>query len=124
MIRPLITTPEVREAVQKLVEFAAEEVNWYQPGQPLPGDDPRHCIDLSTYRCVFSLTQMPDGSLYRHLSVSVPAKDKLPNPVAFNEIARLFGFPDMDDSLHIGHEVAHNEEEGCIVTAFPVTRAN
>lgn len=124
-IRALIIKPEVKDAVQGIVDFASKPENWYHPmeGASPPGDDPRYCILLNTYRCVFSFTESR-GSIYRHLSVSVPVKGKLPNPVAFNEVAKLFGFPDMNSKTHGQYQIAHKEDENCIVAVFPITLAN
>lgn len=128
MVRPLVITPEVKDAIKVVVDFASEEAHWYKPAEEEnpPGNDPHYCIELNSYRCVFSLTQMPDGSLYRHLSVSVPTwkEGHLPHPAAFNEIAQLFGFPDMCDALHSGYQLAHNVEDGCVIAVFPITWTN
>lgn len=48
------------------------------------------CIDVPNgYRCCISFEEQPAG-LCRHLSVSV--EEGLPNPIAFEELATLFGF--------------------------------
>jgi hypothetical protein len=77
-MRPLIIDDQARAAVAEVLEHALEEQNYYEPGisaQP-PGEDPRHCVLLNTYRCVFSITRDPERKLYRHLSISVPAKGR------------------------------------------------
>jgi hypothetical protein len=93
-IRPLLIDDRARAAVGKVVEHALKEENYYEPGispQP-PGDDARHVVLLNTYRCVFSITRDLKGArLYRHLSISVPAKGKYPNVFAAFSIAELFG---------------------------------
>jgi len=124
MIRPLMITPEVEKAVQKIVDFSAEKANWYRPGQEdvPPGDKPGHGIMINTYRCVFSVTEMPDSTIWRHLSVSVTGGDPnaYPNPAAFNMIAQLFGFPDLD-SPHLHTRPQIGADNGCVTVAYPYT---
>ena len=50
------------------------------------------------YRCAFSFEQQP-GGLSKHLSISVEDRDPaaMPNPIAFDAIAGLFGF-DVDNN--------------------------
>jgi hypothetical protein len=123
MIRPLMITRMVEEAVQKVVDFSIEEANWYRPaqGDPPPGDKPEHGIMINTYRCVFSVTEMRDQTVWRHLSVSVTGGDPnaYPHPVAFKMIVQLFGFPDLDSSLHTRPQVA--ADNGCVTVAYPFT---
>ena len=86
---------EEKRAVSALVEFASRPERWYRPelesGAGPPGDNPDHVLELSEFRCVFSLTVLK-GALYRHLSVSVPGAGNWPNPIMFCAIAGLFGF--------------------------------
>jgi hypothetical protein len=95
MVRALLIDERVKARVARLVAFA--EGNHYHVGKSemIPGDDPRHVLDIGSYQCVFSFTVGPDGSLWRHLSISVPGP-KYPNPIAFNVIAELFGFTGWD----------------------------
>lgn len=122
----LVIGPEETQAARELVAFAAEEANWYQPdlAQPPPGENPKHCLQLNDFRCVFSITKAPDGSLYRHLSVSVPTPDKFPSPEAFDLIAQLFGFPEMNCETHGQYGIHCNKDEGCIVAVYPFTLLN
>jgi hypothetical protein len=117
-MRPLIIDEEARAKVAAVEEFAYS--NWYRPGQSelVPGDDPRHTVQLSTYRCVFSYTKMPSG-LFRHLSISVPS-EKYPNPFAVYAIADLFGFTGWDGTSEeppAGWMLRANQEEHCVVLA-------
>jgi hypothetical protein len=79
------------------MDFSLQEENWYEPGisPQSPEDNPRHVVLLDTYRCVFAITQAPDGELFRHLSVSALGRYHL-NPFAFYTIAREFGFTGWD----------------------------
>ena len=94
-MRALVISPEQVERVNDLVGYVSRRENWYRPGESdfVPGDRPEYSIDLNTYRCVFSITELPiDGIMFRNLSVSVPVAGKLPNEIAVWNIAVLFGF--------------------------------
>jgi hypothetical protein len=119
--RLLIIGNAEREAAQRLVEYASKPENIYYPGQGVrvPGNDPNHTLQLMDFRCVFSYTGM-DGMVWKHLSISVPAKGKLPSPVAVQEIAHLFGIGGtVDEWAERGH-VSPNKAENCIVVAQPI----
>lgn len=89
-IRPLMIDAVARAKIAHLIEYARE--NHYHPGvDPIPGDDPRFVIFLNTFRVVFTFS-VYQGALWRHLSISVPEKDKYPNPIAAFTIAKEFGF--------------------------------
>lgn len=93
MMRPLLIGDEQIRQIQSVVEFASRPENRYVPGvTSTPGLLPQLTMYLPIgYRCVFSFTQV-DAGLYRHLSVSVDAACKLPNPHAVAELAKRFGF--------------------------------
>jgi len=61
-MRTLLLDDEAREKVQRVLDFALREENWYRPNAAddravaVPGDDKRFTTHLDTYRCVFSLT--------------------------------------------------------------------
>ena len=96
MLRPLVIDEEVKALVGEVVSFA--EGNHYYPGKSeiIPGDDPRHTVQLLSYRCVFSVTHFPSEPLpMRHLSVSIPGT-RYPHPLVFCAIAELFGFTGWD----------------------------
>ena len=89
-MRPLLIDDEARSKVNAVIAYAMEHP--YTPYvSPIPGDDPGFVAYLNTYRCVFTFTRA-QGMVYRHLTISVPAKDKYPNPIAAFMIAELFGF--------------------------------
>lgn len=57
------------------------------------GDDPDFCCHLSDgFRTVFSIEQQLDNKWYRHLSVSVNSRTKLPSQSAVEMIMKEFGF--------------------------------
>lgn len=121
MIRALVVNDAARAAVDKVLSYATEAEHWYYPnkGQPPPGANPAHVTELNTYRCVYSITVDDKGVAFKHLSVSVPAEGALPHPLAFSQIAELFGFK---DPLVPGcNEVAVSRIENCIVIAKPIT---
>jgi hypothetical protein len=84
---------EVRKRVNAVVEYAMS--HWYRPASGVvPGDIPAHVCQLNDYRCVFSFTvpELPEGGLYRHLTISVPQEKAYPSVEATAVIAGLFGF--------------------------------
>lgn len=118
MVRALIIDDDARASAARVLSHA--EKHHYSPGQKPPGDDDRFVARLGTYRAVFSFTHA-DGTLWRHLSVSVPAKGKLPNPVAVFTIAKLFGFTGYDEAAPFKPApdwgVNVNDDEHCVVVA-------
>jgi hypothetical protein len=121
-LRPLIIDETVKSRVREIVAFA--EKNLYYPGksETIPGNDPRHTVNLLSYRCVFSLTVDPAGDVFRHLSVSIPDKN-YPHPYVFFAIAELFGFTGWDGrSLKPPSDwaIGPHEDDRCIVAAQPV----
>jgi hypothetical protein len=71
-------------------------------------------LQLWDFRCVFTITA--DGPrLWKHLSVSVPAPNKLPNFAAVEEIAHLFGIEGSASSWAKKGHVAPHEKEHCVV---------
>lgn len=110
-----------------MLDFATDPKRWYRPGKDsrVPGDDFRFVANLNSYRCVFTITETPDGSAMRHLSISVPSED-YPNPFAAYTIAELFGFAGWDGKTQDLPEswIARvNKEEHCIVLAQPYEKA-
>jgi hypothetical protein len=94
MASALLIDDAARAAIQQLVAFASDPANHYHPGPQAktPGDDPRFVLKLTSYRCVFTYTRMPDKKLFRHLSVSVKKHGKWPHPSAVEMLGTLFGF--------------------------------
>lgn len=95
-MRALLIDEVVKKEVQRVRDYAEQPDNWYRPGKDrrIPGDDPRFVVQLNTYRCVFTVTEYPTA-VFRHLSISIPAKD-FANPIAAFTIAELFGFTGWD----------------------------
>ena len=114
-LRILIIDEAAREGAARVVEYASRPENLYVPGPgaKAPGYDPGHVLRLGDYKMVFSLTKVPNGDIYRHFSMSVPARGKFPHPAAVEEVLELFGF--------VGglkqSQADLNEEEGCVVAA-------
>lgn len=92
-VRPLFLTPENKDKAAQVLEFAERPENWYHhPGSSwVPGDRSEFVTRIDTYRCVYTHT-VSRGRHYRHLSISVPAREKFPNPVAVFTLATFFGF--------------------------------
>ena len=93
-MRPLVIDEQVKVKIAKFVEWANQPGNWYRPtasNTEPPGDNPAYVLMLEHgFRCVYSMTVMPDGR-YRHLSISVEGS-KWPNELAAFTIAAMFGF--------------------------------
>jgi len=117
-MRLLLINDEVKTRVSEVVAFALERQNVYRPGPTsvIPGNDPRYIVTMGSYRVVFSLTEIPhEGKLYKHLSISIPDKDRFPNPIMINEVIGLFGF----EGGLFNCSVSINQQEGCVVVAQP-----
>jgi hypothetical protein len=114
-IRVLIIDDRARAGAARVVEYASRPENLYVPGPgaKIPGDDPGHVLRLGDYRMVFSLTKVTTGEVYRHFSMSVPAKSKFPHPVVVDEVLELFGFV---GGLKKSQSNV-NEKDGCVIAA-------
>lgn len=120
-MRPLIIDDNLKARVATILYYASLPAHRYRPhdphcAKPGVGDNPVHCLTTQFgFRIVFSLTEMPDGLVYRHLSVSVPTAN-FPNLIVVWTLAELFGFtgwlkgaePAPDWQAKINHA------EGCI----------
>ena len=95
-MRALLIDDKAKAEVARVVSYAMDHP--YRPGagSPVPGDDPGHVVYLQTYRCVFTFTIIA-GRKLRHLTISIPPKEKFPHPIAAFMIADLFGFTGYDD---------------------------
>jgi hypothetical protein len=118
-MRVLLISEAEKRAAHKVALYAALPEHHYRPGPgaTAPGEIAGHCLRLGLmgdFRCVFSYTAS-DGGLYRHLSISVPTRGKIPHPAFAMEIAKLFGFK---GSVADGTWHAHvNKEDNCIILA-------
>lgn len=129
MMRALLIDKAQKAKINEVVSFA--HANLYYPGksETIPGDDPRHVVFIPFgYRCVFSITVAPDGTHWRHLSISVPVKDKYVSPPAAFLIADLFGFSGYDaiggsDAKPQDWFADLNEEDQCVVLAQELRKA-
>ena len=94
-LRPLTIGPDERQRIAHLVGFARDPAHWFTPAlialKFVPGDHPEYVLTLGTYRCVFTWTAGDKGTIFRQLSVSVPAEGKLPNIYAVFTLATEFG---------------------------------
>jgi hypothetical protein len=121
-VRALLIDDAAKEAVNRVLKYALIREHWYEPGYSLwiPGEDRHYVVNLSTYRCVFSITKKV--IVFRHLGISVPSND-YPNAVAAFAIAELFGFTGWDQkqpmALPKSWMVKVNRVEHCIELAQP-----
>jgi hypothetical protein len=129
-MRALIIGPDEQATIAKVVAYATEPGHWYTPGPSaaIPGDNPEYVAHVPDgFRCVFTFTQH-EGKLFRHLTVSVNAKDKYPSPEACVSLAREFGFTASGDELDLIARMQQDgwlaspghEGENCIVVVQPV----
>jgi hypothetical protein len=93
--------------------------NIYKPGQTttVPSDDPCFVLHIPDgFRCVFTYTAGNNGSLYRHLTVSVPG-ERYPSPEATVVIAQMFGFSKGLGAFEIPQswQMGMHKDEHCIV---------
>jgi hypothetical protein len=88
----LLLGAELEAEVRRVREHAEKPENIYRLGGPLPGDNPAFVIRNGTYRIVFSLTQGPGTSVFRHLSVSTVRRGADPNIQIVCTLCHRFGF--------------------------------
>jgi len=115
-LRVLIIDNEAKSRATEVLDFASKPENIYRPGPKVkaPGDNPNYVMNIGDFRVVFSLTESQiDQMIYRHLSISVPDRNRFPNPVVVNEVIQLFGFTGGLDACMVDA----NQREGCIVVA-------
>lgn len=123
-MRPMILDDHAREWLADLRRYA--EANPYDRDhnrrvydglEPPPGDHPEHVAHVEIgYRIVFSVGELecrpPDTEPFwvwcRHLSVSVPAPDKLPHPAAVAELMPLLGMGDDLEQVKVWIDEASN----------------
>lgn len=99
-MRPLIINDSSKAAIREVITYAeanrfsfADLQERVRTGEHV-GDDPRFtCIVPFGFRCCFSIEEQPPPLGWcRHLSVSVPAKGRIPNTVAMDMLCKEFGF--------------------------------
>ena len=114
MARAYEFSKRTRAQLAQLKAMAEQMCNWYIVGKSAcpPSDLPRHVIELSQMRCVFSITVMnsPAGhQTYRHASFSllVASGKNMPSPIAIFTVAHMLGFmggevlPMSDDDFEV-----------------------
>jgi hypothetical protein len=122
-MQALLLTPEIETSIDSLVEFASRPENRWKVGVSdwTPGDRKDFVRILPVaYKLVFTLTELPNGEVYRHMSLSFGKKEKWPNEIATFTLATMCGFtggrvqgeatmwPGEDWGLNM------NREDGCI----------
>lgn len=95
-MRPLVIDDRARAEAARVEAWAKAHPYVPGPGVKVPGDDPRFVTYLNTYRVVFTYTHS-DGGVWRHLSISIPRKNKYAHVAAAFMIAQLFGFTGWDE---------------------------
>lgn len=117
MSRPLIITPGRKEAIQKFLEMAHREENWFYPGVSdwTPGDRPEYIFQFDSYRVCYTCSIIEDKP-HRQISVSIPT-DELPAPAAVFTIANLFGFT---GGKGMGEDVITEHGEDWVIVTQPL----
>jgi hypothetical protein len=118
MIRALVIDDAAKAKAARVLAHAEGHHYFPERTMLLPGDDERFVARFNDYRAVFSYTHS-DGAVWRHLSISVPARGKYPHMGAAFVIANLFGFTGWDrrtvDALPEGWLANVNEDDNCII---------
>ena len=114
-MRALLIDDKVKEEIKTVIEYAKANVITAKQhvaiiaSEELPaGEDPERVINIfKGYRVVYS-RDYADDDIYHNISISVdsgPTKGDLPSVVAFQEIIKEFGFPDLSEcQLHFNKE--------------------
>lgn len=105
-MRVLIIDEKVKRELNELSAYAEEnpfsmdDLLDIKNGAKRPaGEREGHVLKLSQgYRLVYSIEQQPIGKV-RHMSLSVDAVNRLPNPASIREIMPLLGY-----KFELGHE--------------------
>lgn len=102
-MRALIIDGDARLRIKALYDYAIahpftmdDVLDRISPTKPTPppGENPDFVIHLAVgYKVVFSIENQPQVGDICHISISVDAADKLPQPFAVEEIMKEFGFP-------------------------------
>lgn len=121
-MRVLIIGEEERQRIKEIREYAEnnpfsfDDILDIKNGhEPAPGDIDKFAFRLpGGIRVVFTIDEQPlkNGAGFtkvRHISLSVPVKDKLPSPEACELILVEFGFKNKLEDCYV-----HLEEEGCV----------
>lgn len=114
MTSVLVINDDVRARAAAITKFAVRKENVYRPGPTakIPGDNPQYVLATGSYRAVFSVTEHPQEKiLYKHLSISVLGKGRLPSTEAVSDILPLFGFTGTLSDCMINFK----PEENCVV---------
>lgn len=130
--RPLFLDDAFKEACRQLREFAERRENWYVLDENLeapfvPGDRDEYVLRTEFgYRVVFTITHAPSQreQPFRHMTISVPAEGKSPNPVAVFTVAHHLGFTGAKVEDDVATEpgrwaLATDWDDECIVVQEP-----
>jgi hypothetical protein len=116
-VRVLVINAEAQAKADAIVAHAMDRPYRPGPNTPSPADDPNLVARFGDYKTVFTFTHLGD-EIVRHLTISVPAEGKYPNPVAAAELAKLFGFKEEEGDILMGP----HETEPCAVIVQRVKR--
>lgn len=101
--RILLISDEIKKTIKKLMVYAEDHKISYDKMKkimdrklPPPGDNKNYVITIPlNFRVVFTIEQHP-GGWFKHLSVSVPVKNKGPHPQAVEMIMAEFEMGDLN----------------------------
>lgn len=92
----VLVLEQAAERAKEIVAYAEQPEHWYRPwlSSPVPGDLPEHVLLNGNVRAVFSWTVTPEdpAKVHRHMSVSVRAEGRFPQPAMVWTLAHYFGF--------------------------------
>lgn len=113
-MRPLVIDKEAKTKIADVISYAMdhifslEDVKSLMSGGASPsGDNPGFvCTLYKDFRIVFSF-EMQSIGVCRHMSVSIPPKDKYPNPATIEALMEEFGFTGkLEDATAVWREEA------------------
>jgi hypothetical protein len=88
----VLDVPAVRKSIRRVVSYANTPEHWVREDDATPPNLSEHaCLVPINYQCTYFVLFV-DGSAFRHLSVSTPGVATVPDPVAMERLAELFGF--------------------------------
>lgn len=122
----VIVLEQAEQRAKEIAAYAEQSEHWYRPGQTaVPGDLPEHVLLNGNIRAVFCWTVNPENpaEVYRHMSVSVQAHGRFPQPPMVWTLAHFFGFTSAKldpKSKVVMHPAASwgyaaKAEEGCVI---------
>jgi hypothetical protein len=119
-----------KERAEQIRTFAENPDNWYrafQSSAKVPGLHDEYVLESGTIRAVFSWTLVPDGDIFRQMTVSSKNPGKWAQPLIVWTLAHYFGFTgattnehDLVEEAASSWQVQMVEEESCVMVVEKV----